>query len=248
MPGLLAWRLLLLLLAPKVDAGQLQIIAPFTQAMDKLWDDPLFPAQNHTMPTFQTHNFGCNITMLASLHASTGVPGVLSLEACGAIDSIGVWDYASALTRKNQTGLHPAWRENLDRLLDNTIPLFHTNPQILAGVFMGDEVLCDFVPFSNYSAVGEVVRKRLGAAGFIYGNECFRPFQDVGEVFSVGTTLPSFLNFISVRLLLMTLLLTLLACCSHLICHPFVRLCLSGGLVRTMHPRCSRLARRQPTF
>ena len=181
----------------KDTSTPLRILAPFNEAMDKLWTDPVFHNHKaHPLPRFQTHNFGCNVTMLAALHASTGVPGVLSLEACGAIDSIGVWNYASSLERKNQTGLHPMWRANLERWLALALPLFRS--KVLVGVFMGDELLCDYTPLSNYTAVGEAVRARLGASVWIYGNECFRPFQDVGEVYSVGPSLPAFLDFISV--------------------------------------------------
>jgi hypothetical protein len=58
--------------------------------------------------------------------------------------------------------------------------------------------MCDRVPYSNYTAVGNVVRARIGTRGFIYGNECFRPFLDQGEVYSLGPSLPSFLDLISV--------------------------------------------------
>jgi hypothetical protein len=186
------------LATPTTSVGTpLRILAPFNEAMDKLWTDPLFHNRKaHPLPRFQTHNFGCNITMLAALHATTGVPGVLSLEACGAIDSIGVWNYASSLERKNRTGLHLAWRSNLERWLTPAVPLFRS--KVLVGVFIGDELLCDYTPLSNYTAVGDAVRARLGASVFIYGNECFRPFQDIGEVYSVGPSLPAFLDFVSV--------------------------------------------------
>ena len=117
----------------------------------------------------------------------------------------------------NVTGLIPEWEEVLSKLMDEVVPLMKAG--VLAGIFMGDEVMCDRVLLSNYTSVGNAVRERIGKVGlitnclclmfswmcvdqefmctehasvdvitfmqhgFIYGNACFRPFDDVGEVY-----------------------------------------------------------------
>jgi hypothetical protein len=43
----------------------------------------------------------------------------------------------------------------------------------IIGVYLGDELLCLGVPFSNYTAVADIVKARLNAAGstaFVYSN------------------------------------------------------------------------------
>jgi hypothetical protein len=169
-------------------------LAPFNLWLDHMNSAP-WNAEEHLMPTFQNLNFGCNISLLVRQHAATRVPGVVSLESCGPT-ALGIWDYSAALQNKNLSGLHPQWAGVLDALMGEVVPLMKAG--VLAGVFMGDETLCDRVPLSNYTAVGWAVREAIGAGGFIYGNECARPFDDRGEVYSLGPTLPAFLDLISV--------------------------------------------------
>ena len=146
--------------------GKLQWVAPFNPGLELAID------LQHPLPTFQNANFGCNASLLGAAFADTKVPGFLSLENCiRTMPSFQpIWDYP---TYKG-TGLTPHWQTALARQLVPALPLFKSGA--IAGVFLGDEMLCSKVPFSNYSAVATAVRKWLTDSGLekslLYSNEC----------------------------------------------------------------------------
>jgi hypothetical protein len=133
--------------------------------------------------------------MLGDAYAATQVPGFLSLEDC----TNSIWDYSSARKDLNLTGLEPKWRSELTTYLQSALPLFHSGA--LVGVFLGDEMMCSKIPFSNYSAVAGAVRQWLNAASLkdvlIYSNECSQPLVRDGEVWSIPAKLPVELDLFS---------------------------------------------------
>jgi hypothetical protein len=70
-------------------------------------------------------------------------------------------------------GLHPGWLQNLHIALHPVLPLLRSG-QVL-GIFMGDEIFCSNLPFSNYSAVLRELRALVGPAAVIWTNECGHP-------------------------------------------------------------------------
>ena len=133
---------------------------------------------DHPLPTFQNANFGCNASLLGSAFATTRVPAFISLQDC--INT--VWDYSP-----NHKGLHPNWQEAVVAQLGSALPLFKSGAAV--GVFLGDEIMCSKVPFSNYSAVATTTRKWLTDAvlidAVIYSNECSSPLVVSGQSWSV---------------------------------------------------------------
>ena len=70
-------------------------------------------------------------------------------------------------------GLYPGWRANLKAALAPVVPLIAVGK--VSGIFLGDEVACAGVPFSNYSRVIAEVRAAVGPAPVIWANECGHP-------------------------------------------------------------------------
>ena len=92
----------------------------------------------HPVPTFQNANFACNATMLGSAFSKTKVPGFISLQcAC-------CW-YGPG------SSMDPNWKEQIAQQLGTALPHFRSGAVV--GVFLGDEILCSKLPYSNYSAV-----------------------------------------------------------------------------------------------
>ena len=61
--------------------------------------------------------------------------------------------------------------------------------------------MCLGVPFENYTAVANTVRRRLDAlnsSAFIYSNECSGPFTMADRIFSIPDKLPAAVDQISV--------------------------------------------------
>ena len=133
--------------------------------------------------------------MLGDAFTTTQVQGFLSLEDC----ENSIWDYASASKGLNLTGLLPRWRAELTAQLQAALPLFRSGA--LAGVFLGDEMMCSKIPYSNYSAVASATRQWLRANGLadalIYSNECSTPLVREGEVWSMPDKLPEELDLFS---------------------------------------------------
>ena len=148
---------------------------------------------DHPLPTFQNANFGCNASLLGSAFATTKVPAFISLQDC-----IGtVWDYTPL-----HKGLQANWQEAMAAQLGSALPLFKSGAVV--GVFLGDEIMCSKIPFSNYSAVATATRKWLIDSGvpgaLIYSNECSTPLTKSGQTWSVPDKLPAELDLFSIDL------------------------------------------------
>ena len=148
---------------------------------------------DHPLPTFQNANFGCNASLLGSAFATTKVPAFISLQDC-----IGtVWDYSPL-----HKGLQANWQEAMAAQLGSALPLFKSGAVV--GVFLGDEIMCSKIPFSNYSAVATATRKWLIDSGvpgaLIYSNECSTPLTKSGQTWSVPDKLPAELDLFSIDL------------------------------------------------
>jgi parallel beta-helix repeat protein len=148
---------------------------------------------DHPLPTFQNANFGCNASLLGSAFAMTKVPAFISLQDC-----IGtVWDYSPV-----HKGLQTNWKEAMAAQLGSALPLFKSGAVV--GVFLGDEIMCSKIPFSNYSAVATATRKWLTDSGvpgaLIYSNECSTPLTKRGQTWSIPDKLPAELDLFSIDL------------------------------------------------
>ena len=99
----------------------------------------------------------------------------------------------------NLSGLFPGWEGRLNGWLDEAEPLLRVGK--IAGVYLGDELMGLGVPFSNYSAVADIVAARLrsvGSQAWVYSNECGGPFQEPGYIWSIPELLPASVDSISV--------------------------------------------------
>ena len=65
------------------------------------------------------------------------------------------------------------WGLQLDAFEKTVAPLVHN--RTVVGIFIGDEVICDGVPLSNYTAVLAHLRGAFGRSVLLYGNECTHP-------------------------------------------------------------------------
>jgi hypothetical protein len=171
------------------------------------------------LPTFQNLNFACNASELLRAHAVTGVPGVLSIQDCWQ----GVWNRSSAIAGDKAgvaaTGLDRDWRANLEAQLSTGDAGFRSGA--LAGVFLGDEMMCGKIPFKNYSAVAKAVRAHLTKAlaltpaaadaadpvpplprsrPWIYSNDCVTPLEPehAGDDWAIPAKLPEELDYFSI--------------------------------------------------
>ena len=105
--------------------------------------------------------------------------------------------YGEPYCRSNTTrGLVSNWSAAVDRYVAE----IKSRPQIV-GVFLGDEMMCSKIPYSNYSAVASATRQWLRANGLtdtlIYSNECSTPLVREGEVWSMPDKLPEELDLFS---------------------------------------------------
>jgi hypothetical protein len=202
---------LLLLLRSPTAAGQKK--AAWFSSDGKGWEvcqemQPL--RQKCVLPQFQTHNFGCNMQLLEAEWNRSRTPGILDIYSCRPYKIWGNTNMALAPdparpylghNPNNLSGLLPGWRARLGSWLDDATPLLKRG--VIEGVYLGDELMCLGVPYSNYSAVATIVRARLdslGSKAFIYSNECGGPFTMPGRVFSVppDTKLPAAVTQISI--------------------------------------------------
>ena len=70
-------------------------------------------------------------------------------------------------------GLFPRWRPNLQAAIAPVLPLLHSRR--ITGIFVGDEIFCSNLPYSNYSAVFRELRALVGSVAVIWTNECGHP-------------------------------------------------------------------------
>ena len=70
-------------------------------------------------------------------------------------------------------GLYPRWKANLNAFIAPALPLLRNGT--LQGIFVGDEIYCSNIAFSNYSAVLTELRRLVGPHAVIWANECGHP-------------------------------------------------------------------------
>lgn len=164
--------------------------------------------QKCLLPTFQTHNFGCDVELLAAEWNRSRTPAILDIYSCRPYK---IWENTNVAlapdpTRpmlghnpNNLSGLVPGWEARLAGWLDDAEPMIRDGK--IEAVYLGDELMCLGVPFVNYTAVANTVRRRLDAlnsSAFIYSNECGSPFTIPGRIFSIPDKLPEAVDQISV--------------------------------------------------
>ena len=71
---------------------------------------------------------------------------------------------------KSASALLPGWEDNVDAFAKT---VSNAPAGSVAGVQLGDELVCTGLPLSNLSAIAARLRSRLPRAIFIYTNECF---------------------------------------------------------------------------
>ena len=86
--------------------------------------------------------------------------------------TVGVFD-RSHPKATGLNGLFPQWRHNLHTFLAPALPLLQDGR--LFGIFVGDEIFCSNLPYSNYSAVFTELRRLVGPKPVIWTNECGHP-------------------------------------------------------------------------
>ena len=112
--------------------------------------------------------FDSNLTALHKLWSQYNLTGFLSIQR-----TAGVWTKYPGYnaTSVTKSGLQEGWEQNLSRVLDAAEPYLRDGS--LLGIFLGDELCCGGVPFENYTAVAQAVKKRLqSTGGLVYSNEC----------------------------------------------------------------------------
>ena len=166
--------------------------------------------QKCLLPDFQTHNFGCDVQLLEAEWNRSRTPGILDIYSCRPYK---IWANTNMALApdparpwlghnpNNLSGLVPGWQARLSSWMDDATPLLKRGA--IEAVYLGDELMCLGVPYSNYSAVANVVRGRLdtlGSDAFIYSNECGSPFTMPGRIFSIppDKKLPAAVNQISI--------------------------------------------------
>lgn len=158
------------------------------------------------LPNFTTTNFGCDVQLLEAEWNRSHTPAILDIYSCRPNK---IWRNTDMRLApafpggphnpQNLSGLLEGWRDRLHGWLDDAMPMLSDGRII--GVYLGDELLCLGVPFSNYTAVADIVKARLNAAGstaFVYSNECGNPFTTQGKIWSIPDKLPASLDQISI--------------------------------------------------
>lgn len=164
--------------------------------------------QKCLLPKFQTHNFGCDVELLDAEWNRSRTPAILDIYSCVA-DKI--WENCNMALApdpmrptlghnpNNLSGLALGWEVRLGSWLDEAEPMIRDGK--IEAVYLGDELMCLGVPFANYTAVANFVRRRLDAlnsTAFIYSNECGSPFTMKDRIFSIPDKLPEAVDQISV--------------------------------------------------
>lgn len=164
--------------------------------------------QKCLLPTFQTHNFGCDVELLAAEWNRSRTPAILDIYSCRPYK---IWENTNMAlapdpTRptlghnpNNLSGLVKGWEVRLNGWLDEAEPMLRDGR--IEAVYLGDELMCLGVPFANYTAVANIVRRKLdtlNSSAFIYSNECGSPFTTTGRIFSIPHKLPEAVDQISV--------------------------------------------------
>ena len=85
--------------------------------------------------------------------------------------------------------LNPNWQKNLEIIINQSLP-FLDNGTII-GYFIGDEICCSGIPYSNLTSVVNYLRNGVGTNAILYENECESGIKNWKQV-------PTELNWISI--------------------------------------------------
>jgi hypothetical protein len=118
--------------------------------------------------------FHWNVSLLTEIHERfhPNKPGLfLSMQTWG------VWHLPALKWRnQNETGLKLHWRDSLNAGLAEAEP--HLRSGVLSGIFLGDELGTQGIPFANITSVADVIHKTLvKTGGLSYLNEGTGPFD-----------------------------------------------------------------------
>eukprot|EP01084_Bolivina_argentea_P086052 155545_1 len=92
-----------------------------------------------------------------------------------------------------QSNVCPNWSENLKNITTQIQP--YVNNKTVIGYFIGDELVCTGVPFSNLSQVIDQIRVTVGNEILIMENECVDSFQPGNDW--TWKSIPEGLNYVS---------------------------------------------------
>ena len=162
---------------------------------------------NQTM--FSTHFF-CDVQLMEAEWNRSKTPGILDIYSCRPEK---IWMNTNMKLAPgpptgqhnphNLSGLSDGWEPRLRGWLADAEPLLLAGK--IQGVYLGDELLCLGVPFSNYTAVADIIsawlsQHDMASRVFVYSNECGNPFTLPGYIWSVpeDTGLPRSLTQISI--------------------------------------------------
>ena len=169
---LLPCLVLLLALAPPPAAGPLAVLVsdgwPSAAAVT-LMDPAARSTSTAVANVLQTDDLTLAAVARLRFNASVLFGGLPDNHAGPAV---GVFD-RSHPKASGLNGLYPRWRANLRAFIAPALPLLRNGT--LQGIFLGDEVYCSNLPFSNYSAVLTELRRLVGPAAIIWANECGHP-------------------------------------------------------------------------
>ena len=94
----------------------------------------------------------------------------------------------SIFIRSNKT-LNPNWQKNLELIINESLPFLENGT--IVGYFIGDEICCAGIPYSNLTSVVNYLRNGVGDKAILYENECEGGIKDWQQV-------PTELNWISI--------------------------------------------------
>ena len=100
---------------------------------------------------------------------------------------------------QNETGLKPHWRESLSAGLAQAEPYLRSG--VLTGIFMGDELATQGIPFENITSVADAIQLTLAkTGGLVYLNEGIGPFDPQHPKFAGtwGARIPSSIDLFSI--------------------------------------------------
>lgn len=150
-----------------LGAGRLQVLVTDGDPSSRSW--LLRPGGASVATHLLTDNIILAATARARWNASVLFGGLPDNHAG---PSTGVFD-RSHTKASGLNGLYRNWRPNLKRFIEPVLPLLRSGA--VAGVFVGDEVFCSNLPYSNYSAVFRELRAQIGGSAVIWTNECGHP-------------------------------------------------------------------------
>eukprot|EP01084_Bolivina_argentea_P027329 50802_1 len=101
------------------------------------------------------------------------------------------WDFSQ--NWNTQANICPDWSSNL-KSFTSIIQPFIDNKTIV-GYFIGDELTCHGVSYTNFEAISDQIRNTVSNKVFIYANECASTFEK-GNSFT-WTKMPESINWIS---------------------------------------------------